>query len=357
MAKKVQSDQISPSNATKRPQQKKREKKESKVKLAIEQVQASIAKAKKKLAKLEGRVEAHISQLHELEARLAAMRGEPQKENIGTSVQGSNHQQSQPEPQDIAAHGQVLTMNSSDEENHFNTSFEVSQTDSDTSTQQVEATPVATTVDEPAEGTATPSQESTETLSSHLEEPAEEATAPSQESTETPPVDEQESVEEATTPSQESSETPPVDEQEPAEEIRTYKRSSIVDLKGIPPEVKTNLESEGITNTQQFLENTRTQQQRKQLANKVGTTPAALMEWVNCADLMRLRGVGWVFSTMLNEAGIHSCRELQTCEPEQLYETLENIHNDKKLGRHIPTLTQVNDWITEAKTLAATSPE
>jgi nucleotidyltransferase/DNA polymerase involved in DNA repair len=72
---------------------------------------------------------------------------------------------------------------------------------------------------------------------------------------------------------------------------------------------------------------------------------------------MRLYGVGGAFSTMLNAAGVHSCRELQNCEPEQLYAALETVHSDKKLGHHIPTLTLVTEWIIEAKTLAATSPE
>ena len=335
MAKKVQSDRTTPSNASKRPQQKKQEKKESKVKFAIEEVQASIAKAETKLAKLKDRVEAHMSQLHGLEAKLAAMRGEPQKMDKDATVPGSNHQQSQPETQETVAHEDVATMNSSDEENHSNTSFVESQSDSNPSTQQAEASPVATLV----------------------EEPTEVATATSQESIETSSVDEQKPAEEAVTASRKSTETPPADKLKPAEETRTFKRSPISDLKGISPEVKTNLESEGITNTQLLLENTRTQQQRKQLANKVGTTPTALMEWVNCADLMRLRGVGGAFSIMLNEAGVHSCRELQKSEPEELFATLETVHTDKKLGHHIPSLTQVTEWITEAKTLAATSPE
>lgn len=128
------------------------------------------------------------------------------------------------------------------------------------------------------------------------------------------------------------------------------------DLKGLQPEVKTKLESEGIRNTTQFLEHTQTQQQRTELAHKVGTTPVAIKELANRADLMRLRGVGGDFSNLLEEAGVNSCRELQHRVPEKLYKTLETIHTEKKIGHRAPTLAQTTEWIAEAKTLAVTSP-
>ncbi len=133
--------------------------------------------------------------------------------------------------------------------------------------------------------------------------------------------------------------------------------ATIGDLKGLQPEVKAKLESEGIRNTQQFLEHTRTQQQRTELAHKVGTTPVALKELANRADLMRLAGVGGDFSNMLEEAGVNSCKELQHRVPEKLVITLEAIHTDKKIGHRAPALAQVTEWIVEAKKLSATSPE
>ena len=133
--------------------------------------------------------------------------------------------------------------------------------------------------------------------------------------------------------------------------------ATISDLKGLQPEVKTKLESEGIRNTQQFLEHTRTQQQRTELAHKVGTTPGALKELANRADLMRLAGVGGDFSNMLEEAGVNSCKELQHRVPEKLFIALEAIHTDKKIGYRAPALAQVTEWIVKAKKLAATSPE
>lgn len=133
--------------------------------------------------------------------------------------------------------------------------------------------------------------------------------------------------------------------------------ATISDLKGLQPEVKTKLELEGIRNTQQFLERTRTSQQRAELAHKVGTTPVVIKELANRADLMRLTGVGGDFSNMLEEAGVNSCKELQHRVPEKLYTTLEAIHTDKKIGHRAPSVAQLTEWIAEAKKLSATSPE
>ena len=133
--------------------------------------------------------------------------------------------------------------------------------------------------------------------------------------------------------------------------------ATISDLKGLQPEVKTKLESEGIGTTTQFLEHTRTQQQRTELAHKVGTTLVAIKELANRADLMRIPGVGGDFSNLLEETGVNSCRELQHRVPEKLHKALEAIHTDKKIGYRVPTLVQTTQWITEAKALAATSPQ
>ena len=128
-------------------------------------------------------------------------------------------------------------------------------------------------------------------------------------------------------------------------------------IKGLQPDVKEKLEAEGIKNTQQLLEHTRSVKQRTELAQKVGTTPTAIKELANRADLMRLKGVGGDMSNLLEEAGVNSCKELQHRVPEKLHEKLAELQASKKIAHHTPTLAQVTDWINESKSLSATSPE
>lgn len=128
-------------------------------------------------------------------------------------------------------------------------------------------------------------------------------------------------------------------------------------IKGIDTGLQTKLEAEGIRTTEQLLEHTQTSKQRTELAQKAGTTAVVLKELANRADLMRLKGVGGDFSNLLEEAGVNSCKELQHRTPERLQQTLAELHTSKKIGHHSPTLAQVTEWITEAKTLAQTSAE
>jgi|SRR5438876_8080297 predicted flap endonuclease-1-like 5' DNA nuclease len=131
----------------------------------------------------------------------------------------------------------------------------------------------------------------------------------------------------------------------------------IAKIKGMSPEVETKLEAEGIKNTQQLLEHTQTPKQRTDLAHKVGITPVALKELANRADLMRLKGVGGDLSNLLEEAGVNSCKELQHRTPENLQKKLAELQANKKIAHHTPTLAQVTEWIAEAKTFSATSPD
>ena len=131
----------------------------------------------------------------------------------------------------------------------------------------------------------------------------------------------------------------------------------IAKIKGMTPEVQAKLEAEGIKNTQQLLEHTQTAKERTELAHKVGTTPLAIKELANRADLMRLKGVGGDLSNLLEEAGVNSCKELQHRTPENLHKKLAELQASKKIAHHTPTLAQVTEWITEAKTFSTTSPD
>lgn len=131
----------------------------------------------------------------------------------------------------------------------------------------------------------------------------------------------------------------------------------IGEIRGMEPQLKAKFEALGIKNTEQLLEHAHTEHQRTELAHKVGATVHVIKELVNRADLMRLKGVGTVFSNLLEDAGVNSCKELQHRKPENLHKTLEEFHTSKKLSQRAPTLNEVTEWVAEAKKLAATSPE
>jgi predicted flap endonuclease-1-like 5' DNA nuclease len=90
---------------------------------------------------------------------------------------------------------------------------------------------------------------------------------------------------------------------------------------------------------------------RQQLEDKSGIGHALILEWVNLADLMRIKGIGEEYSDLLEEAGVDTVRELRNRVPENLHEALVRTNAAKKLVRRLPTVGMVRDWVRQAKVL------
>jgi predicted flap endonuclease-1-like 5' DNA nuclease len=58
-----------------------------------------------------------------------------------------------------------------------------------------------------------------------------------------------------------------------------------------------------------------------------------ILEWVNMADLFRIKGIGEEYSELLKEAGVNTVIELARRNPENLQETLVGVNDAKKLVR------------------------
>ena len=76
-----------------------------------------------------------------------------------------------------------------------------------------------------------------------------------------------------------------------------------------------------------------------------------ILEWVNLADLFRIKGVGEEYSDLLEEAGVDTVVELAQRNPDNLYEKVVDVNHQKKLVRKLPTQGQVDDWVRQAKNL------
>jgi predicted flap endonuclease-1-like 5' DNA nuclease len=127
--------------------------------------------------------------------------------------------------------------------------------------------------------------------------------------------------------------------------------ANIQDIEGIGPKYAEKLAAAGIKTTEQLLEAGCSSKGRKELQKKTEISSKLLLEWVNLADLMRIKGIGEEYSDLLEEAGVDTVVELANRNAENLYAKMLETNEKKKLVRATPALKQVQQWIEEAKTL------
>lgn len=126
---------------------------------------------------------------------------------------------------------------------------------------------------------------------------------------------------------------------------------SIIDIEGIGSVYQKKLKAIGVATTEKLLELGATPKGRKELAEKTGIGDALILEWVNHADLYRIKGVGSEYSDLLEEAGVDTVVELSKRVAKNLYEKMVEVNAAKKLVRKLPVEKQVADWIEQAKKL------
>jgi predicted flap endonuclease-1-like 5' DNA nuclease len=127
--------------------------------------------------------------------------------------------------------------------------------------------------------------------------------------------------------------------------------ASLIKIEGIGEKYATKLKMIGISTTGRLLDRGRTPQGRKEIAEKSGISKTLILEWVNLADLFRIKGVGEEYSDLLEEAGVDTVVELAQRNPTNLYASVVEVNKKKKLVRKLPTEDQIKDWVKQAKKL------
>ena len=125
----------------------------------------------------------------------------------------------------------------------------------------------------------------------------------------------------------------------------------IVDIEGIGETYAAKLKEAGVATTDKLLEVAGAKKGRDQLAEKTGITGKLILEWVNLADLYRIKGIGSEYSDLLEEAGVDTVVELAKRKPENLFAKIVEVNTAKKLVRKVPTEAAVKDWVEQAKKL------
>jgi uncharacterized membrane protein HdeD (DUF308 family)/predicted flap endonuclease-1-like 5' DNA nuclease len=122
-------------------------------------------------------------------------------------------------------------------------------------------------------------------------------------------------------------------------------------VEGIGPVYAQKLADTGINTPLELLQAGATPKGRQEIADKTGIGSALILKWVNHTDLYRVKGVGSEFADLLEASGVDTVVELATRNPQNLYEKMVVVNDEKKLVRQTPTLPQVLDWVEQAGAL------
>jgi predicted flap endonuclease-1-like 5' DNA nuclease len=125
----------------------------------------------------------------------------------------------------------------------------------------------------------------------------------------------------------------------------------IIDIEGIGPAYAKKLAKAGIRSVDGLLKNGASTKGRKEIALASGVDQTLILEWVNRADLYRIKGVGRQFSDLLEKSGVDTVVELSKRTAANLYKKMVEVNQSKNLVNAMPGVKQVEGWIAQAKKL------
>lgn len=131
--------------------------------------------------------------------------------------------------------------------------------------------------------------------------------------------------------------------------------ATISAIEGIGPRHADKLRGCGIRTCESLLKRGATKKGRAALAKESGLNDQRILEWVNRADLMRVKGVSTQYSDLLEAAGVDTVRELKRRNAANLAEAMTAANNRKrnKLVQRTPSVKIVQKWVDHAKSLPA----
>lgn len=122
-------------------------------------------------------------------------------------------------------------------------------------------------------------------------------------------------------------------------------------IEGIGPTISAKLESAGIGSCEALLKAGGSKSGRAEIAEKSGVSEGQVLKFVNHADLMRVKGIGGEYAELLECSGVDTVPELAQRNAANLTAKMAEVNGEKKLVRALPSESQVEDWVTQAKSL------
>jgi predicted flap endonuclease-1-like 5' DNA nuclease len=127
---------------------------------------------------------------------------------------------------------------------------------------------------------------------------------------------------------------------------------NIADIEGIGPVNAEKLGAAGVRTVEGLLEKGATRKDRQALADASGLSTQRILEWVNRADLYRVKGIGSEYSDVLEMVGVDTVPELAQRNAANLAAAIVKLDQERpNVIRRIPSEKEIAGWIEQAKGL------
>lgn len=124
-------------------------------------------------------------------------------------------------------------------------------------------------------------------------------------------------------------------------------------IEGIGEVYAEKLVAAGIKTTDDILAKCATPKGREQVAEATGISGKLILKWTNHSDLMRINGVAGQFAELLEAAGVDTVKELKHRVPANLQAKMEEVNAEKNLTNRVPSVSEVEKMVAQAKELEA----
>ncbi len=125
----------------------------------------------------------------------------------------------------------------------------------------------------------------------------------------------------------------------------------IEQIEGIGEAYARKLEAAGIKTTEDLLEKCATRKGRETVAEETGISEKLILKWTNHADLFRIKGVAGQFAELLEAAGVDTVKEFRHRVAANLQPKLVEVNEAKNLCNRVPSVSEVEKMIVQAKEL------
>ena len=122
-------------------------------------------------------------------------------------------------------------------------------------------------------------------------------------------------------------------------------------VEGIAGVYAAKLRTAGVKSTDALLKMGATPKGRQEIEGKSGIAHTLILKWVNQCDLYRIKGVGGDYAELLEVSGVDTVPELAQRRAEHLRTRMAEANQKKRCVRQLPSVTAVDRWIKQAKSL------